>query len=102
MSEGKKIPPGVVAILIYPDGGEVASVSDFNLAGYGGCTLEEAQTMRAKRALSFAVIDALCSHHVAKVMEIHRCDEIVDAMVRKLGFRRVIVPIGHEAEASSE
>ena len=77
-------------------------MADFNTNGYGGFSTEEAQRTRAKRALAIAAMQALCSNYVVGVLETHRCEEIVETLVRKEGFRRVIVPIGHEANSPLE
>ena len=91
-------PRGVVAVLTFPAGGFVCSVSDFQQDGYGGCSLQEAQTIRVKRLLARAAIDTLCSEYVSKAINNYRCEEIVSEMVRQ-GFRLAIVPIGYDGES---
>lgn len=87
---------GVLAIFTDPEGDVVASVSDFDRSGYGGFTLEEAQKLRATRALNDAVIRAYCSERILTCITDGGADQIVRAMERN-GWRRTVLPIGHDA-----
>lgn len=68
---------GVVAIYTDKDGRVIASVSDFDRSGYGGCSLEEAQGIRAKRALSRAVANAYCSPVFADKLNWMDCEKVM-------------------------
>lgn len=95
MSESKT-PNGVVGVLTGPDGYVWASVSDFDSSGYGGFSLQEAQTRRVKQALALKFLDSTCNDIVVSVLDPHRCEEIVWALCSKKGFKRTIIPVGYE------
>ena len=97
MADNGKALPGVVAIYTSKEGAVIASVSDFDRSGYGGFSLLEGQTMRAKRALSHAVIHAYCSEVLSRVMETYDCERLLDRMVRD-GAHITIVPVGQKDE----
>lgn len=83
-------PIGVVCVYS-KDGRVIASASDFATDGYGGCSLQEAQTIRARRSLCHAVVDAYCSRVVLDALSTHDCEQIVG----KLGGTMTDIPIGH-------
>jgi hypothetical protein len=90
---------GVVVVLIAPDGRMVVSVSDFNRSGYGGFTLQEAQTMRAKEALARTAIRAFCNDDLADVIDRYRAEEIIRALCDKKKYRVEMIVIGHKDPA---
>lgn len=91
-------PKGVVAIFVGPDGRCIASVSDFRHDGYGGYTMQEAQTHRARDAIARAVADALASSEFTKHIDNYHKREVLSQMERQDGYRLHIVPVGHEVE----
>lgn len=90
-----KDPQGVIQMLIGSDGRVVAHVADFNLDGYGGFTIEEAQRVRCRRALAFAVIEAFASPVLTRAISGYHADHIVDSLVKKQGYRKHEIVIGH-------
>lgn len=98
MSEAKEDPNvvGVVGLFIAPNGHVVAEVTDFERAGYGGFTLEEAQRIRCKRALSREVVGRFAGEPLAKAIDQHRAEDITDNMVRDQGYRKHFISIGHK------
>lgn len=93
-----KTPQGVVAVLTDHTGNVIASVSDFDRSGYGGFTLRQAQEMRVKEQLAFAVVRAYCSDAILGVFERSECGEFVRRLVRQKGFTQTIIPVGHPDE----
>lgn len=96
MTEKTKPPKGVVTVLTGPDGSVFASVSDFRRDGYGGCSTQEAQTMRARQQLAFAAVRAMCSDHVLKAMEAYDCEQLLRRLEIKVGFKVTILPVGYD------
>lgn len=92
---------GVVAILTGPDGHVWATATDFSTGGYGGFTLEEAQEIRAKRELSFEFVRKSCNDWIIKGLDNHDCESIVERLIRKEGFKRTFIAIGHEDTLTS-
>lgn len=93
-----KAPQGVVAILTDPTGHVIASVTDFDRSGYGGCTLREAQEMRVKQQLAFAVMRAYCSEAILGVFDNYQCAEVLNRLVRQKGYTKTIIAVGHADE----
>jgi hypothetical protein len=92
---------GIVGILSDSSGSVICSVSDFDIDGYNGYTLLEAQKYRVEVALADAAIRAFCSDFMADVIDTYRRQEIVNSLIRKKGFTRTFVAIGYDDEASS-
>lgn len=88
---------GVVGIVNYADDGKnLISVADFDQSSYGGYSVEEAQKLRVKRDLAFAVARALCSPLFVDAMSSHQCEDIFNNMIKKGVLTRTIIPINHE------
>ena len=51
--------------------------------------------MRAKSRLARAVIEAMCSDHIARVIDSYDCEKITRDLVYKSGFVMTIIPVGH-------
>jgi hypothetical protein len=92
--ESKEPSPGCVGVYTDEEGHVIASVSDFNPSGMGGCTLYFAQRSRVRGQLSHAIVSAYCSRVVSDALERYDCEQIV----RKLKGRMTFVPIGHPDE----
>lgn len=88
-------PKGVVAIYTDPDGHVIASATDFNKTGMGGCTLQETQSYRAKAALAGNVVRAYCSTALTDALSNYLCQQILEALQEK-GGKVTILPIGGE------
>lgn len=83
-------PPGVVAVFMFPDGAELASVADFERSGYGGYTLLEAQTLRAKQAVKWKAVRALCHNDVPDSLDSYEVERIAESLIRKKGYRMTV------------
>ena len=87
-------PCGCVGVYTDAEGRVIASVSDFDLSGYGGFTLYEGQKIRAQKKLAMAVVDAYCSSVVTRALYTYDCEQIV----RKLNGKMTFIPVGHADE----
>ena len=87
-------PKGIVAVWTDDGGRTTVSVSDFDLSGYGGFTLQRSQEIRAKRSLQIEIVKRYCSPAVSDVLESYDCERIVDKMKGVMSF----IPVGHENE----
>lgn len=88
---------GVVALLVGKDGRVIANVTDFNAGGYGGFSLKESQTIRAKRNLAISMMRELSSPLICSAIETHDAEKIMTAVCSRSGCRLEIVVVGHEA-----
>lgn len=92
-------PKGAVAILTRGDGVVMASASDFETTNYGGHTLTETQSMRARDLLANEMMRRLCHADIAEVTRGYDARQLMDALCRQKGYRVSVELIGHE-EAS--
>lgn len=98
MSDAETQAKGVIAILTDPDGRVVGHAADFSADGYGGFSLQQAQSYRARRRLALNVVRDGCAHYIAKAMDGYDCDGVVQRLVGSHGFKQTEVNIGHEEE----
>lgn len=94
IDKSEPTPPGCVGIYTDDEGRVVASVSDFDRSSYGGFTLYEGQKIRVQKHLAMAVINAYCSHVIARALDAYHCEEIV----RRLKGKMTFIPVGHADE----
>lgn len=87
--------PGVVAVLIGPDGRVVVSVNDFHLSAPGGCSTWEGQKWRCRTRLANALIAESCNGDVAKAIENYDAEKIMNRMIDQQGYRLHYIDIGH-------
>jgi hypothetical protein len=87
-------PKGVVAVLVGPDGRELAHAAEFGAGAPAGFTPREFQESCARRALAMATMRALASPLLSDAIESYTADQILRAMCNR-GCRIVVVPIGH-------
>ena len=92
---------GVVAVLTSQEHGVVVSVSDFDESGYGGFTLREAQEIRARRNLAYAMVRAYCSNVILDVMEPYDCEQMLRKLEHKGSHKVTLIPVGHPDDARS-
>lgn len=90
-------PSGVVGLFIAPDGHVVAEVTDFERAGYGGFSLEEAQKIRCRKALNREIISMFSSPALSDHVSEYYAEGIVREMIERGGYRKHFVTIGHGA-----
>lgn len=88
-------PQGIVAVLVGPDGSQIATATDFHRGSSSGFDQCEVQTIRAKKALAFASMRALASPRLSNAIDEYMAERIVDGMCRQ-GCRVVIVPVGYQ------
>jgi hypothetical protein len=91
-------PKGMIGILTDETGHVVAAEADFDHSGYGGFTTAQAQKVRLKQAVAFAMIRAYCSPVVVKAMTGYRVEEVMEELCRHHGFRLTWKAIGHDPE----
>lgn len=89
-------PKGVIAVLIGPDGREVANAADFGGGGPAGFSQKETQTMRAKQRLSHATMKALASPLLSNAIDTYQAERLVDEMCRTGGCRVLTIPTGYD------
>jgi hypothetical protein len=89
-------PAGVIAVLIGPDGREVANAADFGGGGPAGFSQHETQARRAKQWLAHATMKALSSPLLSNAIDTYQAERLVDEMCRTGGCRVLTVPIGYE------
>lgn len=95
-----KPPRGIVGIFTDKLGRVVATVAEFETGGYGGCSLRESQTYRAKHMLNLEVMRGYCSEMIHEALENHDCDKIVQRLV-KGGATVTFVPVGYDGEGET-
>lgn len=94
-------PQGIIAIMTAPDGDVIATATDFNRSGMGGCKLWEAQMWRARDAVKWKVVRAYCSTALADALSNYLCSSIADALCQK-GHKITCRAIGYDDEIAAE
>ena len=94
-TEINKTPKGIVAVLVGPDGRELANVSNFGGGGPAGISQRERQESRACRSLALAAMSALASNILSAAISSYMAEQILCEMCQK-GCRILIVPIGYD------
>lgn len=92
---GPRTPQGVVAVLLGPDGRDLANASSFCRSGPAGFSAREFQEIQARRALSLAAVSALASPTMANALDSYLAEKIISAMCDH-GCRVVVLPVGHD------
>lgn len=93
MSE--KAPCGVVGIFIDPDGRVIETTADFDIMGYGGLSLKDAQALRVRKKLALKVAYAMCSEAFVKALTDYDLEKTVHALTRQ-GYKAVYLEVGYE------
>ena len=94
----RKDPPGLIQMLIAPDGRVVAHVADFQRSRYGGFSLLESQRVRCRDRLAGAVREAFASPQLTQAIDSYDARGIVDNLVNRHGYRTQEIVIGHETK----
>jgi hypothetical protein len=89
-----RAPKGVVAVLMAPDGRELANAAEFGGGAPAGFSRQDFQESIARRSLALATMRALASPIMSDAIEMYTADGIVRAMCSR-GCRVVIVQIGY-------
>jgi len=92
---GRRAPKGVVAVLMGPEGRELADACDFSRSGPAGFSAREFQEMQAKRALALAAVAGLSSPALANAVDAYMAEQIMRAMCNR-GCRVVLIPVGYD------
>lgn len=100
MSE-KPDPQGIIAIMTSPDGDVIATATDFNRSGMGGCKLWEAQMWRARDQVKWAMVRAYCSPAVTDALSSYLLEQIANEMIRK-GHKLTLRAVGYPDDVRSE
>ena len=101
MAEAAKEPQGIIAILTAPTGEVIATATDFNRSGMGGCKLWEAQMWRARDAVKKKAIDAYSSPVIVEALSGYLLDQVAEALCRK-GHKITIRAIGWGDDVGEE
>ena len=91
----KKIPQGIVAILVDKNGKRIADSSDFQTGFPAGFTQREIQECRAKSSLAMYAVKVLSSTILSDAISQYEADQILRNMCRA-GCNIIIVPIGYD------
>lgn len=91
---------GICGIVTTPDGVVVATHSDFERQGYGGFTLQEAQTFRVKNGLKRSFLRAFMFDNLIRKSSSYFCEQFWEN-AREHGYRMETFPIGYDEEKTS-
>ena len=91
---------GVCGVVTAPDGHVVATHSDFERQGYGGFTLQEAQTIRVRDGLKRAFLRAYLFDGLIKKTSVYFCEQFWKN-ASDHGYRMETFPIGYDKEVQS-
>jgi hypothetical protein len=99
MAEKKETPAkGVVVVITWPTGEVAVNAADFDRSGYGGYTMQEAQSYRARNAAKRKLFQDLCHPDVPKAMTEYDVDRLWTAM-EKNGYKMTVIAVGHKESA---
>ncbi len=90
-----RTPKGVVALLVAPDGRELANAADFGAGAPAGFSRRDYQESAARRALALAAMRGLASPIMSDAIEAYTAENIMRAMCNQ-GCRVLVVPVGYE------
>ena len=94
-------PQGIIAIMTAPDGDVIATATDFNRSGMGGCKLWEAQMWRARDAVKWKAVRAYSSTILADALSNYLCTSIAESLCRK-GHKITCRAIGYDDDVAAE
>lgn len=94
-------PQGIIAIMTAPDGSVIATATDFNRSGIGGCHLWEAQMWRARDAVKWKAVRAYSSTIMADALSNYLCTSIAEALCQK-GHKITCRAIGYDDDVAAE
>jgi hypothetical protein len=96
-----KEPQGIVAIFTAPGGDVIATATDFNRSGMGGCKLWEAQMWRVRDAVKWKAVRAYSSTIMADALSGYLCQQIAEALCSK-GHKITLRAVGYSEEIAAE
>jgi hypothetical protein len=91
----EQTPKGVVAVLVGPDGRELANAADFSRGAPAGFSPLQYQESQARRALALAAVAGLSSPEMAGAVDTYLAEQIMRAMCNQ-GCRVMTLPVGHD------
>lgn len=97
----KPNPQGIIAIMTSPDGDVIATATDFNRSGMGGCKLWEAQMWRAKDRVKWETVRAYCGTVIADALSSYLKEQICDKLLRK-GHKLTLRAVGYPEDVQAE
>lgn len=95
-------PQGVIAIMTAPDGDVIATATDFNRSGMGGCTLWEAQKWRTRDAVQWQAVRAYCSDVVFQALDSFTVDRISRCLLDKGKHQISYRTVGYGDDVAAE
>lgn len=101
MSGPSEEPQGIVAIMTAPDGDVIATATDFDRSGMGGCKLWEAQMWRARDQVKWKAVRAYSSNVLCDALSGYLCSSIADALIAK-GHKITCLAIGYPDDVAHE
>lgn len=87
-------PPGIVAVLIDPNGNAVAHAADFDTYEFGGFSLKDCQCTRVEIGIARAMVDAYCRSEISTLIDDVEAEQLL-LRARNVGFRLEFVQVGH-------
>lgn len=97
----KPNPKGIIAIMTSPDGDVIATATDFNRSGMGGCKLWEAQMWRARDRVKWAAVRAYSSPALTDALDSYLLGQIADRMLQK-GHKLTLRAVGYPEDVQAE
>lgn len=94
-------PQGIIAIMTAPNGEVIATATDFNRSGMGGCKLWEAQSWRARDAVKWQAVRAYSSTVLTEALSSYLCTQIADALCQK-GHKITLRAVGYGDDIARE
>ena len=85
---------GVVLVFIDEKGHAIAHAADFDRSGYGGYTLADSQSVRARRQLAINVVNAYASTQLARAVDAYDAERMVQRLCQTHGCKIQEVIIG--------
>lgn len=95
-------PQGIIAIMTAPDGDIIATATDFNRSGLGGCKLWEAQKWRARDQVKWAAVRAYCSTVVSDALSSYTMTKVAEDLLDKGKHKITYRAIGYSEEVALE
>lgn len=96
------ITKGVVAVFIDETGHVIASASDFKTDRPGGFSVQEAQSARARSALTWAVMNAYASPRLVRGLHSYQAEETIRRLVNDHGCQVAVISVGHGEETPED
>lgn len=94
-----KTPPGIIGILLDPNGSVVTTHGDFDqsgrVAGHPG-SQAESQEMRVRQVISTKMIDIFCCPIFGRMIPHRQAQDLLQDATRQYGFRLEFIRVGYD------